>query len=206
MVEQMIDRLAGLAFPTKLSTPMIKRILDKAELIPYAAGSYLLKEEQVCRGAFFLASGLARSYYKVNGREITSRLMEEGFIITSWVSFYLQQPGIEFITAIENCNTVFLSYEHIQELYEEFPLFNQIGRKQVEYSFFQLELRTQVLQWRTAAERYQYFYEHYPSLLQRVPLKYIASYLGMSEVTLSRVRSEFHKKKKGRENGNGQCG
>lgn len=194
MVELLIERLTALASPQKLPAALVKRIQDAAIIYEYPAGSYLLKEGQVCRGAFFLASGLARSYYYKDGKEITSRLMEEGFIITSWASYYLQQPGIENVVALEKSTTVYLDYEFIQSLYNDFPVFERVGRLQVEYSFWQLEMRTVLLQSYSASERYQQFYLRYPNLLRRIPLKWIASYLGMTEVTISRARSEFHKR------------
>lgn len=84
-------------------------------------------------------------------------------------------------------------YDDIQKLYDEFPEFNIIGRRQVEYSFYLSELRTRMLRKHTAEEKYKFFMDNHPTLLQRVPLKNIATYLGMNEETLSRVRSHYHK-------------
>lgn len=194
MVDILLNRLAAIAHPQKFPAALVKRIREAAIIHEYPAGSYLLKEGQVCRGAFFLARGLARSFYYKDGKDITSRLMEEGLIITSWASYYLQEPGIENVVALEKCTTVYLDYQCIQSLYNEFPVFERVGRLQVEYSFWQLDMRTVLLQSYSASERYRQFYLQYPNLLRRIPLKWIASYLGMTEVTLSRARSEFHKR------------
>jgi len=119
--------------------------------------------------------------------------MNEGKDITSWISFYTRQPGNEFLETLEDTTLACVHYNDIQKLYEEFPEFNIIGRKQVEYSFYMSELRTRMLRKHTAVEKYKFLLENHPTLLQRVPLKHIATYLGMNEETLSRVRSAYHK-------------
>lgn len=196
MVEHLIERLNGLSYPDQMPENLMDSIRAASELRSFSEGNHILRKGQVCNGAFFLAKGLARSYYLNEEKEVTSRLMEEGFIITSWLSFYRQQPSHEYIIAMEPCETIFLSHRDINALYQEFPLFNIIGRKQVENSFCQAELRTQMLRGLTTAQRYEFFCENYPSLLKRVPLKYIASYLGMSDESLSRLRSAYRRRQK----------
>ncbi|MFZ1856919.1 MAG: hypothetical protein WAU29_06095, partial [Chitinophagaceae bacterium] len=128
-------------------------------------------------------------------KDITSRFMDEGFIITSWIRYYTQQPGNEFIEALEETTLACINYADIQKMYTDFPEFNIVGRKQAEYGFFMAEQRTQILRKHTAEEKYKFFLSNHPTLLQRVALKHIATYLGMNEETLSRVRSKFHRKK-----------
>jgi len=193
MVNELIKRLEGLIVPEKIPDKLAERVHKLAKPVAFEAGEFILRSGEVCRGAYFLLKGLARSYYAVDDKEVTSRLMEEGFIITSWLSFYRQQPATEYIVAMEDCKTIFLSYRDINSLYKEFPVFNLIGRKQVEYSFCLSEMRTQLLRGVSAQYRYATFCRSYPSLAKRVPLKYIASYLGMNAVTLSRLRGKFKK-------------
>ena len=194
MVQLLIDRLNGLVIPDQMPEPLIQSIHAFSEVKTFSEGEHILRKGQVCHGAVFLAKGLARSYYLLEKKEVTSRLMEEGFIITSWLSFYRQQPSNEYIVAMEDCETVYLSFEDITRLYRDFPIFNVIGRKQVEYSFCQAEIRTQMFRGLTTVKRFEFFKENHPSLIQRVPLKYIASYLGMSDETLSRLRSAYRRR------------
>ena len=100
-----------------------------------------------------------------------------------------------FIEAIEETTLASIDYAEIQQLYVDFPEFNIIGRKQAEFGFYLAEQRTQILRKHTAEEKYKFFLNNHPTLLQRVPLKHIATYLGMNEETLSRVRTKFHKRK-----------
>jgi CRP-like cAMP-binding protein len=178
--------------------PMKAEVADKirslAKIMTYKAGDLILKEGQVCNRACLVVKGLTRSYYMSEGVDITSRFMEEGFIVTSWPSYYTQKPGNEFIEAVEDSTLGCLSYSDIQRLYIDFPEFNINGRKQTEYAFYLSEQRTLLLRKHTAEEKYINFLNNHPTLMQRVPLKHIATYLGISEETLSRVRTKFHKK------------
>lgn len=194
MIRELISRLEELIIPDRLPPEMQQLLQEAAQPRFFKQGDYLLRRGEVCQGAHLLIRGLARSFYVNEDKEITSRLMENGFIITSWISFYTQHPASEFIVALEDSYTVYLQYKDIQQLYRKFPLFNEIGRKQVEYSFFKAEQRTQMLRGLSAAERYEKFCEMHPDLLRRVPLKYIASYLGMTDVTLSRLRGNYKRK------------
>ncbi len=179
----------------QLSPELTDRIISVTKFITYQAGDFILKEGQVCTKACLVVKGLARSYYINEDKDITSRFMDEGFIITSWISYYTQQPGNEFIEALEETTLTCIDYADIQKLYSEFPEFNIVGRKQAEYGFYLAEQRTQILRKHTAEEKYKFFLDNYPTMMQRVALKHIATYLGMNEETLSRVRSKFHKKK-----------
>jgi len=190
MIQAIIDRLNSL---NPMSEVLKEKVKSITKVIRYPAGAFILKEGQVCDKACMVIKGLVRSYYINEGRDITSRFMDEGFIITSWISYYTQKPGNEWIETLEDTIVGCIDYKDIQKLYREFPEFNIIGR-QVEYAFYISEQRTQMLRKHTAEEKYKFFLDNHPSLLQRVPLKQIATYLGMNEETLSRVRSKFHRK------------
>jgi CRP/FNR family transcriptional regulator, anaerobic regulatory protein len=193
MIQAIIDRLNGLSPMNKKLTERVKAL---TKIVSFPAGAFILKEGQICNKACMVIKGLARSYYINQGKDITSRFMDEGFIITSWISYYTQKPGNEYIEALEDTTVACVAYKDIQKLYIDFPEFNIIGRRQVEYAFYLAEQRTQMLRKHTAEEKYKFFFDNHQTLLQRAPLKQIASYLGMSEETLSRVRSKYHKRKK----------
>jgi CRP-like cAMP-binding protein len=192
MLEAIINRLNNLH---PIGGPLTEKIKLVTKIIDCPAGTFLLKEGQVCDKVCMVIKGLARSYYMNEERDITSRFMDEGFIITSWISYYTQKPGNECIEILENSILGCVDYTDIQKLYVDFPEFNIIGRLQAEYAFYLSEQRTQMLRKHTAEEKYKFFLDHHHTLLQRVSLKHIATYLGMNEETLSRVRSKFHKRK-----------
>ena len=190
MIEKLIARLNGLH---PMSEALAEKITNIIRITSHTKRTVLLKEGEVNNHICMVINGLVRSYYLNEGKEITSRLMDEGFIITSWISFYTRKPGNEFLETIEDTVLACIHYNDVQKLYEEFPEFNIIGRKQVEYSFYMSELRTRMLRKHTDEEKYRFFLENHPNLMQRVSLKHIATYLGMNEETLSRVRSQYHK-------------
>lgn len=192
MIEKLIARLTGLH---PMSNELTEKIMTLTKITTHPKKAILLREGEINNHICMVITGLVRSYYLNEEKEITSRLMDEGFIITSWISFYTRKPGNEFLETIEETTLACVHYNDIQNLYEEFPEFNIIGRKQVEYSFYMSELRTRMLRKHTAEEKYKFFLENHPNLLQRVALKHVATYLGMNEETLSRVRSQYHKAK-----------
>ena len=174
---------------------MKERLTAITSIKEFPKKQLLLQEGQVADYAYFVVKGLARAYYITDGKEITTRFMDEGFIITSWISFYKREPGYEFIETLEDCVLAAMHYRDLQKLYSDIIEFNIIGRKLAEHFFFLAEQRTQMLRKHTADEKYQFFLHQHPDLLQRIPLKYIATYLGMNEETLSRVRSKAARSK-----------
>ncbi|MFT3677511.1 MAG: Crp/Fnr family transcriptional regulator [Chitinophagaceae bacterium] len=190
MIEKLLDRLNALH---PMDEQLTERIKEVTLISTYPAKTYLLRDGQICDRACMVVKGLARAYYVNEDRDITSRFMDEGFIITSWVSYYHQQPGDEFIETMEDTTLACIRYNDIQQLYRDYPQFNIVGRKQTEYSLYTSEMRTRMLRKQTAKERYTFFLQNHPDLLNRVPLKHIASYLGMNEETLSRIRNQFRK-------------
>jgi CRP-like cAMP-binding protein len=171
-----------------LTEEMKDRLVSITEIHKYPRKTILLKEGQVSQHACIVLEGLARAYYISDGKEITTRFMDEGFIITSWLSYYTQQPGYEYVETIEDTVAGCIAYKDVQQMYHDIPDFNIAGRKIAEYFFFLSEQRTQLLRKHTAEEKYQFYLQRHPDLMQRIPLKYIATYLGMNEETLSRVR------------------
>lgn len=149
----------------------------------------LLKAGHINKHIFFVVSGLVRCYYQKNAQEISSWFMKEGDVIISVESFFKQTPSKETIQALEPCELLYLEYAELQHIYRQFPEFNYIGRVLTEKYYALSEERLASLRMRRSSERYQFMMQHYPQLINRVPSKYIASYLGLTEETLSRIRS-----------------
>lgn len=152
--------------------------------------SYLLKEGQVCDYIYFIELGLVRSFYTKNGNEICSWFMKENDVIISVDSFYRRKPSNEFVEAIEDTIVHYIHYDELQSLYKKFIEFNIIGRVLTEKYYQLSEERLFSIRKQKAVDRYNYLLEHHPEILQRVPRTYIASYLGITLETLSRI----HKK------------
>lgn len=110
---------------------------------------------------------------------------------TCFYSFIVQKPSFEFVQALEDSDLLQMSYSALQNLYVTFPETERIGRIITENYYIKLEERILNLQFKTAKERYQKLLSSKPTLLLRAPLGQIASYLGISQETLSRIRAEM---------------
>ena len=116
--------------------------------------------------------------------------MKEGDVIISVESFFNQLESKENIQALEDCLLFYVSYDELQYAYQNFPDFNTIGRILTQKYYQLSEQRLYSLRMQRAVERYLFLVDHFPQIIQRVPLKYIASYLGITEETLSRIRAQ----------------
>lgn len=154
------------------------------------ARQLLLQPGQVAQRLYFIEQGLARGYVLHAGQEVSSWFMREGDFVISIVSFLTQQPSTEYIELLEPSMLHSISYQQLQELYRTFPEFNYVGRVLTERYYVQSEQRAHQLRTLSAAARYARLVADFPSLMQRVPLKYLASHLGISPETLSRLRAK----------------
>lgn len=143
-----------------------------------------------CNDMYFVEKGLLRGYYLDDGKEITNWFAQEGEFATCFYAFVAVKPSFETIEALEDCTLTQISYSGLQSLYLKFPETERLGRIITESYYIKLEERLLSLQFKTAKERYQNFILSKPSLLQRTSLGQIASYLGITQETLSRIRAE----------------
>lgn len=172
-----------------MSKPLIEHLEGILKHIEVPKKGYLLKEGKVCENVWFIEKGLARCYYTKDGEEISSWFMKEGDVIFSVKSFYNQEPSYENIQVLEDSSLYFISYKELQQIYNTFLEFNFIRGVLTERYYMLSDERTFTIRMQKAHERYAHLVEHHPDLTQRVPAKYVASYLGISEETLSRIRS-----------------
>jgi CRP-like cAMP-binding protein len=150
---------------------------------------FLEKEPQPSQHVYFIQKGLLRCYSLRRGIEICSWFMKEGDVCLSVNSFFRQETSRENIQALERTELYYISYAELQHIYTKFPEFNFTGRILTEKYYLLSEERLSAMRLRRSRERYAWLLEHYPELLLRVPAKFLASYLGMSEVMLSNIRS-----------------
>ncbi|MDB5248281.1 MAG: putative transcriptional regulator, Crp/Fnr family [Segetibacter sp.] len=174
-----------------LTNEVVDDILKYAEVREYRKDELILKPGMVANYACFVLKGIVRSYYIKDVEEVTTKFLQEASTITSIYSFYSRKPGNEYIMALEDTTLACFHYDNMQRLYKDHPSFNVIGRVITERYLYFSEIELYNLRKTNAEDRYQFFVKHYSTLLQRVPLKYIATYLGMNLETLSRVRGRI---------------
>lgn len=155
------------------------------------ANEFFLKEGEVCNSIGYVTKGLLRSYfYDDQANEITTNFFAEGSLIIAMDSFNNRTPSKEYIKAIEESDLNVVSYERQMEIYKLVPKWNQICLDLGNIKIGEMLKRNENFQTLSATERYQHFCDEFPQLLQRVNLGYIASYIGVDNATLSRIRKK----------------
>lgn len=151
---------------------------------------HFLKEGQICRQVGFIVKGYVRLYYLHNGEEITKDFNFENFFCGSYASFSMQQPSRFHVVAMEDVELYTVNREDIYRLFDEYPSLQKVGRIWMEMMFIRKELREASFLLDTAEQRYADLLAQNEQIVNRVPLKYLASYLGMTPETLSRIRKQ----------------
>lgn len=163
----------------------IEKILVVKEL---KRKDHFLRQGEVCRHLGFILKGYVRLYYQLDGEEVTKDFNFENSFCGSYASFSLQQPSRFNVMAMETVHLLRISREDLYRLYDTYPQMQKLGRIRMEDMFIRKEMREASFLLDTAEERYQEMLRQYPKIEQRVPLKYLASYLGITAETLSRIR------------------
>ena len=160
-----------------------KLVLPKNEL--------LVTDGKVCRHLYFLEQGALRGYYLLDGKEITHWFGFENDFVTSTHTFITGQPAVENIQLLEGSVLWAISKEKLTSLFNQYHDIERLVRIAYEKYYIRLEERFVNAQFKTAAELYENLLQRSPHIVERVPLGMIASYLGISQETLSRIRSHL---------------
>ncbi len=164
------------------------------ENVTLKKGDVFIKQGQTCKKLGYIKSGLLRAHYiNKNGEDITSCFCSKHDFTTSFKSFVAQDYSNTTISAIEQTELLVISYDKLQNLYDENPVWQKIGRLIVEKELLKMEQYVSFLNNETAKEKYLRLLKEQPEVLQKSPLKYIGSYLGVTRRTLSRIRKELSK-------------
>lgn len=156
------------------------------------AKKYFLKEGNVADKIAYVRSGLLRSFiYNDNADDITTHFFHAGTVVISIYSFNNQVQSRENIVAVEDSDLLVISREKMQLLQQQIPVWAQIAKDTDEYKFNQQMNRSIRFQTLSATERYQQLMEKHPEIIQKVPLRNVASYLGIDIATLSRIRKKI---------------
>lgn len=187
------------ALQTVYQHPLIKAqelqiICEAHQKVKFQKGDFLLKKGQVANAYYCISSGLIRSYvFDYNGHDITTGFIGENEIAIDVASLFRRIPTIEYFQALTDIECYAIDLETFQELYHSIKGLNEWGREWMSESLFQLKQRTISMISDSASERYRHLQRQHPQILQQAPLKFIASYLGITDTSLSRIRKELVK-------------
>lgn len=153
-------------------------------------GDFFLKKGQVSSSLFLIGQGLVRSYFVKDDREINSWFGFENIILGSVLPLFFKLPAVEHIQFLETSTIYYIAGNDLNDFYKKYNEMNTIGRIMTEEYCKILEDRVTSLQTETAEQRYHTLLREQPDALQRISLGHIASYLGITQETLSRIRKK----------------
>jgi CRP-like cAMP-binding protein len=151
----------------------------------------IVRAGKVCSHVMYINKGVLRYYYTINDIEYTTYIFTEDMWAAEYASFLTKQPSAVTIEALEPCELFLLSYDAVQQGYERGKVFERFGRKMAENLFITHVNEVSKMQTKSPEERYLNLMREQPEIISRVPLKYIASMLGIIPESLSRIRKRI---------------
>jgi CRP/FNR family transcriptional regulator, anaerobic regulatory protein len=168
-----------------------KKDLDNCvKTFEFSKNHVILKQGQVCNYLYYVDEGLLRLYYFQEGKDISDYFALENNLIGGIDSFFSRKPSDKIIETLEASKILAISFDDLENLFAKHHDLERVGRLLSVGAFLTMQDRLFAIQFRTAVQRYKDLIEHSPSIIQRVSLGHIASFLGITQVTLSRIRRQ----------------
>jgi CRP-like cAMP-binding protein len=142
-----------------------------------------------CKTIYFINKGIARIYYYKDGIDITESFAFENNSIARVESLFTGKPSRKAIQILDDAEIIAINSMQLFKLYDTFPEIERLMRKIFETAYVDTVNRIEGIQFHSAEERYNALINEVPDVLKRIPLKYVASYLGITQVSLSRIRA-----------------
>lgn len=175
-----------------LTEAEIERGLSYFKVKEFKKDEFLISAGEVCDFMAFVNSGHLRNFYiSSKDEEITYCLSFPNQFVSAFSSFISRQPTFENIHGLTAGELLVISHSKYYELMNSNKKWLQLSRHLAEQSYIEMENRLLTFQMESAKKRYRDLLEHQPQLLQNIPLKYLASYLGISQRHLSRLRKDL---------------
>lgn len=186
--------LLNIFCPENFTAQELETIILKFKKVVFSKNSFLLSEGKVANNYWFVESGFIRSFVQdTEGRNISTNFYSTGDIAIDWPSFFLRNPTRENIQALTDCVCWQLDFDTFQTLFHSITAFREQGRTTLVGSYFALKNHSISVIADPAKARYQQLLQKKPHIIQNVSLKHIATYLGITDTSLSRIRKEVAK-------------
>jgi len=170
----------------------LTKIFQRHQEIIMKKGEFLLSKGHVANEYYILQTGLVRTYlYDYLGNEITTDFSEEKQIVIEVSSIFQRIPSQEYIQCLTDCKLWKIDYEAFQELFHDIPALREWGRAWMADILFQSKKRATEMITEPTKTRYLRLLNERPQIIQQAPLKYIASFLGVTDTSLSRIRKDI---------------
>ncbi|WP_339703398.1 Crp/Fnr family transcriptional regulator [uncultured Marixanthomonas sp.] len=177
--------------------PNIKKVDYKSIIqahieVQFKKNETILKEGKISNEYYLIKKGLFRSYViDYNGNEITTDFFGPNEILIEVASLFLRTPSKENIQALTDCEVYKIEFNEFQNLYSTIHGFTEWGRSWMSQQLFIAKHRAVTMHTQSASQRYLELMNQKPQIIKEVPLKYIATYLGITDTSLSRIRKEM---------------
>jgi CRP-like cAMP-binding protein len=172
-----------------------KEIADRFEHKAIAKNQLHLTEGKIGDEYLFLEKGYMRAFaHDIAGNEVTTNFCSPGQVVFEVSSFFNRTRSKENIQALTDCEGWYITYKQLNDLFHALPEFREFGRWVLVKGFAELKTRTLSMITETAEERYEQLLKSNPEIFQHAPLKNIASYLGITDTSLSRIRKDLARK------------
>ena len=164
---------------------------QKLRVIQKTSGAQLLQEGQVCDFVCYINHGLVRAYELVDGIEVNRTFFMQDFFATEYQSFLQREPSKEYLEVIDDAELVVIDYQHLQDMYRKYKSFERLGRILAESLYVRLRGKVERFLINSPEERYLLLLKDHPDYLDKIPHYHIASYLGITPQSLSRIRKRL---------------
>ena len=173
-----------------LSKEAEKAIAENSKIVSIKKNDNLQSIGHTCKTIYFLKKGVARIYYFKEDIDITESFSFENNMVVRFESLFTGRPSKKAIQVLEDSALIAINSTELFKLYDKHHDIESLFRKIFEAALVDTVNRVESIQFHTAEERYNSLIKEAPDVLKRVPLKYIASYLGITPVSLSRIRGQ----------------
>lgn len=173
-----------------LSEETIEEWKRNVHVLELTKGTQLVKEGEYTNSIFYIYKGSAKAYHLKDGKTITDWFAFDNEFICAITGYFLEQASEHYIELTENCVLLEFRRAHLSTLSKKYHDFERFTRITITQIMLQLQERVVYLQFSSAKERYDFLLQKYPDIELRIPLGDIASYIGISQETLSRIRAK----------------
>lgn len=175
-----------------ISEEDLEKIAAQHHLVEFKKNNFLLKEGETADEYYILTEGLVRAFVNdYDNNEITTEFFVENDIVIIPSSLFQKIPSQENLQAVTDCKLLKIQYDDFQQLFHQIEGFREWGRLWFSYQVFTMKQRSLDVVMKTASERYIKLMKEKPQIIRNAPLKQIASYLGITDTSLSRIRREI---------------
>ena len=164
--------------------------MDAFETVVFDKNHQIIKSGSITEYMYFITSGLVRIYYFKSGKEIIDWFAEEGTFFGNLYSHISNKPGLDIYEAMEDITLLRIKYSDLEKLYVQSHEIESLARKIMQQYYITYVERVHNLRALPSEEKYHQFLKYYATIINRIPLKLVANYLGITAETLSRIRAK----------------